>query len=224
MKKLFLLVFAGTLSVCSAQGQGQPVELKTTLDSVSYAFGLDIGEQYKAAPVEISGDFAGAGVRDALNNTPQMTMEEVREFLIDFMNNRLPEITREKVDEAMAEVENANPNAQKTESGLVYEILVPGGEKPRGTMDQAVVHYVGKLLNGTQFDSSYDRNEPLTIDLEHVIEGWKEGLLLVGKGGKIRLWIPPQLGYGERGGGQIPPNSVLFFEIELLDVIAGEEE
>lgn len=222
MKKLFLLVFAGTLSACSAQGQS--VELKTTLDSVSYAFGLDMGEQYKQAPVEISGDLAGAGVRDALNNTPKMTMEEVRDFLIDFMNNRLPEITQQKVDAAMAEVAEANPNASKTESGLMYEILVPGGEKLRGTMDKPVVHYVGKLLDGTQFDSSYDRNEPLTIELDRVIPGWTEGLMLVGKGGKIRLWIPPELGYGERASGPIPPNSVLFFEIEIQDVIRGEEE
>lgn len=114
-----------------------------------------------------------------------------------------------------------NPNIRSTESGLHYEVLEPGSEtKPQPT-DTVKVHYTGKLVDGSTFDSSVDRGEPAEFALNGVIPGWTEGLQLIGAGGKVKLYIPAKLGYGAQGaGGSIPPNSTLVFDVELLEINA----
>ncbi len=117
--------------------------------------------------------------------------------------------------------ENAKkPGVQETKSGLQYKILTEGtGKSPKAT-DSVLVHYRGTLLNGTEFDSSYKRNEPISFPLSGVIPGWTEGLHYVKEGGKIQLFIPPNLAYGKRGaGGLIGPDETLVFEVELLKVL-----
>jgi FKBP-type peptidyl-prolyl cis-trans isomerase FkpA/FKBP-type peptidyl-prolyl cis-trans isomerase FklB len=105
-----------------------------------------------------------------------------------------------------------------TESGLQYQVITEGtGEKPTA-VDTVEVHYTGWLLDGTQFDSSVDRGKPFTTALNSVIPGWTEGVQIMPKGSKYIFWIPSELAYGERGNYNIKPNSVLKFEIELLDV------
>lgn len=118
-----------------------------------------------------------------------------------------------------------NPAVKSTESGLHYEMVEEGsGPKPKPT-DTVKVHYTGKLVDGTVFDSSVQRGEPAEFPLNGVIAGWTEGLQLVGKGGKLKLHIPSKLGYGEQGaGGAIPPNATLVFDVELLDIKAPEAE
>lgn len=108
---------------------------------------------------------------------------------------------------------------QTTASGLKYEILREGdGEKPSAT-DRVTVHYRGELVDGTVFDSSYDRGQPATFPLNGVIRGWTEGLQLMPVGSKYKFTIPPELGYGARGaGGRIPPNATLIFDVELLSI------
>ena len=109
-----------------------------------------------------------------------------------------------------------------TDSGLVYEDLVVGeGKQATGLGQTAIVHYTGWLEDGTEFDSSVKRNDPFSFPLGAgmVIKGWDEGVATMKVGGKRKLWIPPELGYGERGFGKvIPPNSKLIFEVELLDI------
>jgi len=116
--------------------------------------------------------------------------------------------------------ENATkPGVQQTPSGLQYKILTPGeGRSPKAS-DVVRVNYRGTLLNGTEFDSSYKRNEPIEFPLNGVIPGWTEGLQLIKEGGKIQLFIPSNLAYGPRGaGGLIGPDEALIFEVELLKV------
>jgi FKBP-type peptidyl-prolyl cis-trans isomerase len=116
--------------------------------------------------------------------------------------------------------ENATkPGVHTTSSGLQYLVLEEGkGKSPKAT-DTVLVHYKGNLLDGTEFDSSYKRNEPISFPLNGVIPGWTEGVQLMKEGGKIRLFIPSNLAYGSRGaGGVIPPDSTLVFDIELLKV------
>lgn len=116
--------------------------------------------------------------------------------------------------------ENASkPGVQQTASGLQYKILKEGsGKSPKAT-DTVLVHYRGTLLDGTEFDSSYKRNQPISFPLNRVIPGWTEGLQLAKEGGKIELYIPSQLAYGSRGaGGAIGPDETLIFEVELLEV------
>lgn len=119
-----------------------------------------------------------------------------------------------------AELKN-NPKIKSTPSGLYYEVIQEGtGEKPKPT-DTVKVHYTGKLVDGTKFDSSVDRGEPAEFPLNGVIPGWTEGLQLVAPGGKLKLYIPSKLGYGEQGaGGSIPPNATLIFDVELLEIKA----
>lgn len=109
---------------------------------------------------------------------------------------------------------------ETTESGLRYEVLRDGDGPRPALSDVITVHYKGALEDGTVFDSSYDRGEPMTFPLAAVIPGWKEGLQLMPVGSKYKLVIPSELGYGARGagGGQIPPNATLFFEVELLSI------
>ena len=104
-----------------------------------------------------------------------------------------------------------------TASGLQYEVLTEGSGPKPGATDKVTVHYKGTLTNGKVFDSSYDRGEPISFGLNQVIKGWTEGLQLIGKGGKIHLWVPSDLGYGARSMGEIPANSVLEFDVELVD-------
>lgn len=122
--------------------------------------------------------------------------------------------------EAAFLAENAKKeNVKQTASGLQYIIEREGADVKPGPTDQVEVHYSGKLLDGTEFDSSYKRNEPIVFGLNQVIPGWTEGLQLIGKGGKIKLFIPSKLGYGARGAGNmIPPFSTLVFDVELLDI------
>lgn len=118
----------------------------------------------------------------------------------------------------MAQVKQ-KASVQTLPSGLAYEIVTPGaGEYPKPT-DTIRVHYTGSLVNGTVFDSSVQRGEPITLSLaDGVIDGWKEGMQKVNKGGKILLYLPPELAYGDQGQGMIPPASTLIFEVELLEI------
>lgn len=113
-----------------------------------------------------------------------------------------------------------NKNVVELPSGLRYEVVQPGtGAYPKAT-DTVKVHYTGTLLNGTVFDSSVQRKEPVEIALNQVIPGWTEGLQKINQGGKIRLYVPPHLGYGDSGSQSIPPGATLIFDIELLDIKA----
>lgn len=142
--------------------------------------------------------------------------------IIDFYENS-PEANLARSEKWLAEVEATVEGVQKTESGLLYLIeregdknLMPAAE------DSVVAHYEGTIWDGTKFDSSYDRGEPATFPLNRVIPGWTEGLQLIGKGGKITLWIPAELGYGQRNMGTIQANDALKFVVELEDVIKAE--
>jgi FKBP-type peptidyl-prolyl cis-trans isomerase len=121
--------------------------------------------------------------------------------------------------QAFLKANASKPGVKTTSSGLQYLVLEEGkGKSPKAT-DTVLVHYKGNLLDGTEFDSSYKRNEPISFPLNGVIPGWTEGVQLMKEGGKIRLFIPSNLAYGSRGaGGVIPPDSTLVFDIELLKV------
>ncbi len=115
--------------------------------------------------------------------------------------------------------ENARRDGvETTESGLQYEVLEEGSGPKPGPRDRVTVHYKGELLNGTVFDSSYDRGEPISFALNRVIKGWTEGLQLMPVGAKYKFTIPSELGYGSRASGPIPPSSTLIFQVELLGI------
>lgn len=193
------------------------------MDKVAYALGLSIGHNLAQSGIKtINGQDFLAGMQDVLaGNKPQISMQEAQTVLNKFFQ----ELEQKTAGAAKAEgekflAENAKrPSVKVTASGLQYEVIEGTiGQKPKAT-DTVKVHYEGTLPDGTVFDSSYRRGEPISFALNQVIAGWTEGLQLMSVGSKYKLFIPYQLGYGERGAGaSIPPYAALIFTVELLGI------
>ncbi len=202
------------------------------MDKLSYALGLNIGHQLKEMGLRdrlAINDYAAA-IDDVLKgNTPQIGMDEASQLLNDFFT-KLEQQQRAAAEAAGAEAksegerflaENAKkPNVVVTPSGLQYEVLAEGtGRSPKAT-DTVRCHYHGTLIDGTVFDSSYQRNQPADFGLNQVIAGWTEGVQLMKEGAKYRFYLPYHLAYGEHGAGNtIPPFATLVFDVELLKVL-----
>ena len=196
--------------------------LKSPVDSVSYAFGLKIAADLKSSGVEQLNYQAWSKAMEQVfkGEKTEITESKAQELITSFMSKG----SEKKSTGIMAEgdkflAENkSKPGVVTTASGLQYLVLKPGtGPKPKPNAE-VTVHYKGTLLSGKQFDSSYDRGEPLSFKLSRVIPGWVEGVQLMQEGSKYRFFIPWKLAYGPNGAGQdIPPYSVLIFEIELLN-------
>ena len=193
------------------------------MDKISYSLGLSMGYSLLQSGVkDIDIQSLSSGIDDILNGRkPQVSHEEAQKLLDAFFKEQ--EQKAANAQKAAGEkflVENAKrPNVKTTASGLQYEALESTlGQKPKST-DTVRVHYEGTLIDGTVFDSSYRRGEPISFALNQVIAGWTEGLQLMSVGSKYKLYIPYNLGYGSRGAGaQIPPYSALIFTVELLGI------
>jgi len=200
-----------------------PVKFTSTLDSASYAFGMSMAASLKSGGLKsLNYDLLMKGLKAEFAGQKTALSQQSAQTAI---GNTFKTVSQAKFSANIAEgktfLENNKKTAgvQTTPSGLQYLVLKQGtGVKP-GATDSVLVHYKGTLLNGKQFDSSYDRGEPITLTLDRVIPGWTEGMQLMSAGSKYKFFIPYQLAYGERGAGQdIPPYSTLVFEIELLKV------
>lgn len=196
----------------------------------SYCVGLDIGSNFSGGDWDLDIEQLINGIRDAYTGKEWKVEKDEMMRVINEYRTELREIQMKKQKEAgeknQAEgqkflEENAKKDGIKvTDSGLQYEVLVEGtGVSPAET-DKVKVHYRGTLIDGTEFDSSYAREEPVVFGVNQVIPGWTEGLQLMKTGAKWRLFIPSDLAYGSRGAGQsIGPNSTLIFDVELLDIV-----
>lgn len=202
------------------------------MDKLSYALGLNIGQQLKG--MGLSGrlcveDFA-TSISDILNgNALQVSPDEANALLNDFFTKLEAEQQAAAAEAGKAAkadgekflAENAKrPGVTVTKSGLQYEVLSEGtGRSPKAT-DMVRCHYHGTLIDGTVFDSSYQRNQPADFGLNQVIAGWTEGVQLMKEGAKYRFYIPYNLAYGEHGAGNtIPPFAALVFDVELIEVL-----
>lgn len=195
--------------------------LKTKIDSVSYAFGFKIASDLKAHGAESLNYALWTKAMEQVfkGEKAELTDEQAQNAITRFMTAGTEKNSARLIaegDRFLAE-NRTKPGVMTTSSGLQYIVLKAGtGPKPRRDAE-VTAHYKGTLLNGKQFDSSYDRGEPLTFSLSNVIPGWIEGVQLMQEGSKYRFFIPWKLAYGPQGAGQdIPPYSVLIFEIELL--------
>lgn len=199
----------------------QEFSLKTSNDSLSYALGVDVVSNLKNAGFDINPEIFYKGLSKALKGEPLLMTEEQNMDVIQkevIKNYEKKNAELKKPGEEFLAKNKQRPEVKITPEGIQYEVLQEGtGEQP--TADSEVeVHYKGTLIDGTQFDSSYDRNESLTLNLNRVIEGWKIGIPLMKVGSKYRFYIPYNLAYGERASGAIPAFSTLIFDVELLDI------
>lgn len=201
------------------------------LDRISYALGLSMGNNFKSSGIETINvqDFADGVAAVYYGAAPKMSYDEAKEEIRKFFEAM--EAKQREAAEKMAEVNKAAGEAflaengkrvevRTTPSGLQYEVLQEGDGAQPTAEDQVEVHYTGKLIDGTVFDSSVDRGVPATFGVTQVIPGWVEALQLMKAGSKWRLFIPSQLAYGPQGAGNvIGPNSTLIFDVELIKVI-----
>ena len=233
MKRISVFFISAVFVVSPLVAQ-QNTSLSSAVDSACYAIGVLNGSGLKESMNQFPGGkfnlqaiaeaFVHALTGDA--ETLLINREDAQNYIQSFvMNATIKEAEAAKEEEIRFLAENKTKEGViTTESGLQYKVLNQGeGDKP-GIDDRATVHYTGSLLDGTVFDSSVERGEPVTFGVAQVIQGWTEVLQLMPLGSKFMLWIPSGLGYGAQGNGPIKPNSTLVFELELLDIEEIESE
>ena len=201
-------------------GAGKP----SATSAASYSLGVSMGEQLRANDIPadaVNSERLAQGVRDALSGKVKMTETDRNNIKSLLVASR--EAAGEAGHRAAAKflAENGKkPDVITTASGLQYRVVAPGkGDSPKAS-DEVIVNYRGKLLDGTEFDSSYQRGKPVTFPVNHVIPGWTEALQLMKPGGKYELFVPPQLAYdlNPPQGAPIPPGSMLIFDVELVGI------
>lgn len=208
------------------------ISLKSEVDSVSYSLGISIGSNLKTQKIE---NLNVAILKNAIDEAftkeeadlkikPQEAGKKLETYFRKLHFEKMAK--NKKAGEEFLAKNKKKAGVKTTESGLQYKIVRAGkGENPKAS-DKVRVHYKGTLVDGTVFDSSYERKKPAEFGVSGVIKGWGEALQLMKKGAKWELYIPSNLGYGQYPprGGQIQPNSVLVFEVELLEILPKEEK
>ena len=224
---LFAVFFFGNNTFAQKNKKMKDPVIKTFQDSVSYAYGFLIGQQMKEVG-SVNKELLKRGIDDQFGGKPVFTQEQAQELMRKNQQNKQREEKKLREEQGKKNIAIGEKflaaNAKKkgigaTPSGLQYEILKKGTGKKPAASDKVKVHYEGKLLDGTVFDSSYERKKPATFGLQQVIKGWTEGLQLMETGAKYRFYIPSELAYGAGGQRGIPPNSVLIFDVELLEIV-----
>ena len=203
-------------------------EQSTSEEKVGYSLGYMMAEGNKEAIKDLNLDTFEKGFRDGYEGSDSaLTQEQMQQVLMDYQKEQEEQFAKDMENKATENkaageaflAENAKKEGVKqTDSGLQYKVLTAGtGASPKAT-DVVEVNYEGKLIDGTVFDSSYERGEPIEFPLNQVIAGWTEGLQLMKEGGKYEFYIPADIAYGEAGNAGIEPNSTLIFTVELLDI------
>ena len=208
--------------VVKAKPVNQGAGLKTINDSASYAIGVSVASFYKQQGItNINTALVSRAINDVLGGKKKLLDEEACNAVVTKLMNSV-QATKSKptIESGMAFLakNKTRPEVKTTASGIQYEVITEGtGAKPL-VVDSVTVNYKGTLIDGTEFDNSYTRGEPITFPLNRVIPGWTEGLQLMSVGSKYKLYIPYTLAYGSNDQGPIPGGSALIFEVELLDV------
>ncbi|MBE0501175.1 MAG: FKBP-type peptidyl-prolyl cis-trans isomerase [Desulfuromonadales bacterium] len=223
-KVLLLTLLCLSLALTTAIAGEQP-KLDTLQKKISYAIGRQIGDSLRKSGLEIDLDIFAATVAETLAGTPDRLTDAEKMEVSSAMQRQQTEHAAKVTDENKSQgaaflAENAKQDGIKVlESGLQYKVVTAGSGKTPGLADSVTVHYRGTLIDGTEFDSSFKRGQPVTFPVNGVIKGWTEALQLMQEGDKWQLFIPADLAYGERGAGaSIGPHATLIFDVELIKV------
>ncbi len=224
----FTISGASLCAALLATGPALAAELETDAQKLGYIIGMDIGNSLRNENTEVDIDALLEAIRVTYEGgTPAMTTEQAQAIRMAFIEQRRAKAeaeatelaTRNQAEGEAFLAENAQAEGVVvTDSGLQYKVLTAGDGARPAASDTVEVHYRGTLLDGTEFDSSYARNQSSSFALDKVIPGWTEGVQLMPVGSKYMFYIKPDLAYGEGGGGPIPPNSTLIFEVELISI------
>jgi FKBP-type peptidyl-prolyl cis-trans isomerase FklB len=192
------------------------------MDKLSYALGLSMAQNFKGSGIKSinADDFADALRAVYEDSEKKMTYDEAKQVVQDFFTELEANAgaMNEELGKKFLEQNAQQEGVKVTESGLQYLVLKEGNGVKPGPNDAVTVHYTGRLIDGTVFDSSVERGEPATFAVGQVIPGWVEGLQLMSEGAAWRLFIPSNLAYGPHGTGPIQPNSTLIFDVQLIKV------
>jgi len=199
--------------------------LKNQKEKMSYVIGMDIGNNFKRQSIDVDPNILARGIQDALSGAKSLvTEQEIQDTLTAFQKERAAkqeEVAKKNKNEGetFMTANKKKEGVKALASGLQYKVIKVGtGKKPK-IKDSVTTHYRGTLIDGTEFDSSYKRGQPVSFPVSGVIAGWTEALQLMEEGAKWQLFVPPNLAYGEKGtGGVIGPNATLIFEIELISI------
>ena len=229
MKKLIIgAVAALSFTACTQNGlnvdTSKPTELATELDSVSYLLGVNIAKDLEenAGLSAIDNKSFISGMQRVFEDKEIEISDQDAQMFMGLYFQKIKEAksaTEKEAGTAFLEENSKQEGVQVTASGLQYKVLQPGTGAIPTKADTVKVHYTGKLTDGSVFDSSLERGEPVEFPVTGVIPGWTEALTMMPVGSKWEVTIPSELGYGERGTGPIPANAVLVFEVELLDIV-----
>jgi len=211
-----------TLISCNGQKGKSAVALKTQADSVAYGIGVSIGTNMKKDGLDsLNLDVLSAGLKSAMHGDSTMINAQQAQGVIQaYLGNKQKmkgeaELTKGK---KFLEDNKKKPGVTELPDGLQYLVMKEGtGPMPKET-DSVTVHYHGTLIDGTVFDSSVDRGQPITYPLNGFVKGWQEALKMMEVGSKWKLFVPPSLGYGDHGSGKVPPNATMIFEMELIAI------
>jgi len=231
------LLIAGLMSsalfLTACGGNDEPAKLETLDQKVNYIVAYNFVENIEQAGMPLEPEAFAQAIKDKHQGLPsRLSEEEMNSVMAEFQEQQMAEQQAETEKQAEANkaeaeaffAENAKKEGvQTTDSGLQYKIIEQGDGDSPAQDERVTVHYRGRLLDGTEFDSSYERDQPATFNLNSVIAGWTEALQLMSEGGKWELYIPADLAYGPGGNGPIPPNAALIFEVELLEVGEGNQ-
>lgn len=230
MKQILIVAISLLIAAigCSQTTSDTNLPISSNVDSVSYSIGQDIGKNFKRQDIEIDPKIMLQGIVDAMADTSMLTDVEIQKVMTNFQvamrekqQNKMKEASEKNKAEAVAFfAENKNKEGVITlESGLQYKVLKSGDGKTPKLSSSVEAHYAGRLIDGTEFDSSYKRGKPQPFKVTGVIKGWTEILQLMKEGDKWEVYVPAELAYGERGSGPtIGPNAALIFEMELISV------
>lgn len=223
MRKIIIYLFAFGLFFNANAQKVRKIKMKTETDSISYAFGISIADNLSKQKIEnLNPRAIGRAFQDYYNKEAKISEEDANKMIQKYFEDQEAKKHKGIVEEGKKFLaDNAKKEGVKVlESGLQYKVIKEGDGAIPAASDKVRVHYEGKLINGTKFDSSYDRGEPTEFGVTQVISGWTEALQLMKEGSIWMLYIPYDLAYGSRQAGEeIKPFSTLIFKVELIKIV-----